>query len=66
MPWARRAEPVQARAEPGPDEGLQRARAWLQILEAWAWGSSPGFDILQSGAQMHDRKGKILFKNLIQ
>jgi hypothetical protein len=48
------------------DEGLQRARAWLQILEARAWGSSLGFDILQSGTQMHDQKGKILFKILIQ
>ena len=28
------AEPVQAQAEPGPDEGLQWAWAWLQISEA--------------------------------
>jgi len=48
------SQPVQARAKPGPDEGFATGSAWLQILEAQAWGSSPGFDILQSGAQMHD------------
>ena len=33
-PQARRAEPVQAQAQVGPDKGLQWAWAWLQILEA--------------------------------
>ena len=53
--------------KPSPFKGLQWAWAWLQISEARAWGSSPGFDILQSGMLMHDQNGKVitsLFKKI--
>jgi hypothetical protein len=38
------AKPSLSKPKPSPDKGLQWARARLQISEAQAWGSSPGFD----------------------
>ena len=61
-----RSSPAQARPKPGPDEGLEWAQAWLEISEAQAWGSSPGFNILWLGALTLTRKVGGIFSLLEQ
>jgi hypothetical protein len=59
--WASSPEPTEPSLyKPKPSWALLRACNGL-ISEARACGSSLGFDILQSGMQIYNWKGKILF-----
>ena len=60
--WASSPEPAEPspfkpEPKPSPDKGFKWARAWLEISEARARGSSLGFYIWRFGTSVLDWKG---------